>query len=54
MKKITAREAVKIAKNLGACVDGDGTTFYATNGDESELYEFDTRKERDEFVKKNK
>lgn len=50
MKKISARQAEKIMKRLGLCFGDDGKTFYATNEKESEIYEFDSKKERDEFV----
>lgn len=53
MKKITAKEAYRLADKLGQCFYADGTTFYATNEDETEIYDFDSKKERDEFVERN-
>lgn len=54
MKKIaiTAKEAYKIAEILGVCISDDGTTFYATNEARTDLWEFDTKRERDAFVRK--
>lgn len=53
MKKIaiTAKEAHKLAELLGLCISDDGLTFYATNEGRTELWEFDTKKERDASVK---
>jgi hypothetical protein len=52
MKKIaiTAKEAYKLAGTLGVCISEDGTTFYATNETKTEIWEFDTKRERDVFV----
>ena len=52
MKKIslTAKQAYKLAEELGVCISNDGTTFYATNEERTELWEFETKKERDAFV----
>lgn len=52
VKKLTAKEAVKLLRKLGLCCMGadDGKTFYATNEEETEVWEFDTKKERDAFV----
>lgn len=54
MKAITAKEAEKIMDELGLCYGMDGRTFYATNDDRSEIWEFDSKKERDQFVNKCK
>ena len=51
MKAITTREAHKIEKKLNRDLSGDGITFYATNEKETEIYCFDSRKERNSFVK---
>lgn len=48
--KVTAKHAEKIAKKLGLCFGNDGRTFYATNETESELWEFDSKKDRDFHV----
>lgn len=50
MKKISSKQAHIIAQRLGLDIDGDGTTYYATNTEETEIYSFDTKKERDDFV----
>ena len=52
MKKLSAKEAHKLADRLMVDIDDDGITFYATNEDESEIWSFDTKKERDRFVDK--
>ena len=49
---ITAKQAYKLAEELGISISDDGTTFYATNKKRSELWEFETKKERDAFVNK--
>lgn len=51
-KKLTAREAEKLLRKLGLCYMGadDGRSFYAANEDETEVWEFDTKRERDAFV----
>ena len=53
MKKISAKEANRIAKKLNLQLDGDGVTFYATNNSESEIYEFETKQEREQFLRNN-
>lgn len=55
MKKITAKEAYRLMDQLGLDYGDDGVTFYATDVDEvglehAEVWEFDTQKERDDFV----
>ena len=52
MKAITAKEAYRLMDELGLCYGDDGRTYYATNEEHSEVWEFDSKKERDEFVKK--
>lgn len=53
MRAITAREAERIGEKTGfPPTEGDGRTFYATDNDETELFEFDTKRERDEFVRR--
>lgn len=49
-KAITAKQAYKLMKKLGVDFGEDSRTFFATNEEESELWEFDTKRERDEFV----
>ena len=52
MKKISAKEARILAKKLNIDISGDGLTFYAATDDETEIYSFDSKKERDAFLKK--
>lgn len=52
MKKVTAREALKIAKRLGLAPDEDSRTFYAYDEKNDEIYEFDSKKERDAFIER--
>ena len=49
-KAITAKHAYKLMTKLGLDSGDDGRTFYATNEEESEVWEFDSKAERDEFV----
>lgn len=49
-KAITANQAYKLIAKLGLDFGDDGRTFYATNEEESEVWEFDSKAERDEFV----
>ena len=48
-KKISAAEAKKILKDRAG---DDGTTFYAIDEKTNEVYEFDSKKERDSFLEK--
>ena len=54
MTAITAKQAEKLLKKLGLTSVDNGVTFYATSDDESAVWEFDSKKERDAFVDKNK
>ena len=54
MKRLTATQAYKLAIKLGIDVSNDGKTYYASNNDESEVYCFDSKRERDEFVDKKR
>lgn len=54
MKAITAKQAEKLLKKLGLTSVDNGVTFYATSDDESAVWEFDSKIERDAFVEKNK
>ena len=47
IKKISAQDAKKILKDRAG---GDGITFYAIDTDTGEIYEFDSKKERDAFI----
>lgn len=51
MVKITAAEARKIAKIRGLDLSGDGITFYALDLESGEIYSFDSKNERDNFIK---
>ena len=53
MRKLNYKQAQALAQRLGLDIDDDVTTFYATDDEESELFSFDTRDERDNFVAKN-
>lgn len=51
MKAITRKEAERICRKLGLAVtEGDGKTYFMTNDDESEVWEFDSKAKRDEAV----
>lgn len=52
-KAITAKEARKICEELGlSTCDNDGhKTFWAWDYDAGEIYDFDSRQERDDFVR---
>lgn len=59
VKKITSKQAEKIMDRLGLCYGDDGRTFYLTNEEETEVWEFDSLKERNEaydaeMVKENR
>ena len=45
--KITAKEAIKLMKELGLDWGGDGRTYYATNEEKTAVWEFDTKADRD-------
>ena len=54
IKAITAAQAKRIGKATGFPItEENGRTFYATTIDESDLFEFDTKVERDAFVARN-
>lgn len=48
IKAVNAKTAYKIMEELGLCWGMDGRTFYASDG--TEVWEFDTKQERDIFV----
>lgn len=53
IRKVTAKEAKKIMEANGwAFPEDDGVTFFATNEEETNCYDFDSKKERDDFVRK--
>ena len=50
-KAITRKEAEKIAERTGyPLTEGDGRTFYATDEKETGVWEYDSKRERDESV----
>ena len=49
-KAITAKQAYKLMTELGLCFGDDGRTFYATDEEETEVWEFDSKRERDELL----
>ena len=51
-KAITAREAQAILRRKGMCYGDDGTTFYAYDTESDEVYEYDSRKDRDASVRR--
>ena len=51
MKKISAKQAAKIAFRLNKQIEDDGISFYATDEEETEIWSFDTKSERDSFCK---
>ena len=53
IKKITAKEAHKVAIKKGLDLSGDGVTYYAIDEKSEEIYSFDTRAERDGFIKRS-
>lgn len=53
MKKISAKEAQRIIRKLGQCLADDGLTFYATNEEETGVWVFESKRERDQAVCKN-
>ena len=55
IKAINAKKAQEITDKTGMALCGaeDGRTFYATNEEETEVWLFDTKKERDAFVARN-
>lgn len=54
-KAITAKKAYEITEKTGMelCGADDGRTFYATNEEESGVWLFDSKKERDAWVERN-
>ena len=55
VKAITAKQAKKITERTGMCLSGelDGRTFYGTNIEETDVWEFDSKRERDAWVERN-
>lgn len=52
-KAITAKQAKAIGEKTGFPITAEnGRTFYATTEDESDLFEFYTKRERDAWVEK--
>ena len=49
---ISAKKAERLTKKLGLCWGDDQRTFYATNEGETDIWEFDTKSERDRACKK--
>ena len=49
-KAITSKQAYKLMEKFGLCFSDDGRTFYATDEEETEVWEFDSKRERDEFI----
>lgn len=54
VKAISAKQAEVIGERTGFPITyGNGRTFYATTVDETDLFEFYTKAERDAFVARN-
>ena len=54
MKAITAKRAEIINRRNGLdTLWGNGRTYWATDDEESVTWDFDSKKERDEFVRRN-
>ncbi len=51
MKTVTAKEAKNINERLGLSWEDGQTTFWAYDEESDEIYDFDTKAERDKFVK---
>lgn len=50
-KAITRKEAERISRKLGLSIsENDGRTYFLTNENESEVWEYDSKKKRDEAV----
>lgn len=49
--KITAAQAQNIARIRGIDLSEDGMTFYALDLESGEIYSFDSKNERDNFIK---
>lgn len=45
--KLNYQDAKKLTGELGLCFGEDGKTFYATNEDRTEIWEFESKKKRD-------
>ena len=51
IKALKAREAKKFGEEIGFPItEGNGRTYYAADTEAGELWEFDTKRERDKFV----
>lgn len=51
MKSITAKEAKKICERLGLSFEDQQKTFWAYDEGSDEIYDFDSKAERDSFCK---
>lgn len=52
LRAITRKQAERIANRTGyPLTENDGKTFYATNEKESNVWEFDSKRERDDHCK---
>lgn len=51
--KINAVDAAKILKRQGLDAGEDGRTFFAYDKENDAIYSFDSKKDRDDFVKRN-
>lgn len=54
MKKVTAKEAKVINEQLGLSWEDGEKTFWAYDEESGEIYDFYSKRERDEFVARHK
>jgi hypothetical protein len=47
LKKLNSKEAERLTKKLGLCWGDEQRTFYATNEEETDIWEFDSKSKRD-------
>lgn len=51
LKPLTAKQAYKLMDKLGIGYGQDGRTYFATNEEETEVWEFDSKAQRDSKCK---
>ena len=52
-KKVTAKQSERIYRRLGLDCVTDDKLFYATDLDETKIFEFETRRKRDKFIEQH-
>ncbi len=53
LKAVNVKEAKKITERLGLCSGEDGRTYYAWDDEADEIYEFDSKRDRDAFLRRH-